>query len=352
MDDSTIQLGAVKVRAKDSSAVEGEKRASDEDEEEYVPPTKRLIHPGDVLDLTTDLDRTEVVYVGTSGEKITVLDGLEALSKLRLVSFRSNFIRAPTGLSHLATTLTSLELYENRLKTLKGVEELVNLRVLDVSYNRLKTIELEFVGKLTRLEKLYVAENRLKEMVDLPKCIGKTLKVLDLGGNALREIKGLKECVALQELWLGKNKIAQIGDGLESLSKLKIISVQSNRLINVRGVNTLEALEELYLSDCGIVLDDVGGAELERLTKLNTLDLTNNRIDSTIHMPNLPQLTDLWLAGNAVASFEALDGLAAKLPQLTTLYLERTPLREDFEYRKRLKTMIPTLTQIDADRCE
>ncbi len=39
---------------------------------------------------------------------------------------------------------------------------------------------------------------------------------------------GLEACTLLEELWLGKNKITQIG-GISTLVRLKRLDVQSNR---------------------------------------------------------------------------------------------------------------------------
>ncbi|CAN0475390.1 unnamed protein product, partial [Laminaria digitata] len=43
-----------------------------------------------------------------------------------------------------------------------------------------------------------------------------------------RSISGLEGCTSLEELWLGKNKITQIG-GISTLLGLKRLDVQSNR---------------------------------------------------------------------------------------------------------------------------
>lgn len=41
----------------------------------------------------------------------------------------------------------------------------------------------------------------------------KELKNLELGANKIREIEGLEELRALEELWLGKNKITELKVG-------------------------------------------------------------------------------------------------------------------------------------------
>ena len=58
---------------------------------------------------------------------------------------------------------------------------------------------------------------------------------------------GLAQLSLLQELWLGRNRIADVGEGLCMLHRLKRLSLQSNRLTSMAGLQHLTALEELYL---------------------------------------------------------------------------------------------------------
>jgi protein phosphatase 1 regulatory subunit 7 len=85
---------------------------------------------------------------------------------------------------------------------------------------------------------------------------------------------GLAQLGQLQELWLGRNRIAEVGDGLSSLTNLRRLSLQSNRLTSMAGLQHCTALEELYLSHNGI--QQLEG--LQALTKLKILDIANNRL--------------------------------------------------------------------------
>jgi len=201
-----------------------------EEDVKDIPPAQRLIVPADVVELDGDMETTELEWCGTSGLKLTLIAGLERLQKLKVISLRSGFIRKPSGLAHLAKTLEVLELYENRLRTLEGVEMLEKLSTLDVSYNRLGAMEPAFLLPIgSHLVKLYMAENKLSEINVEAMHSMVNLRLLDLGGNNIRKIQGLDALVNLEELWLGKNKITKL-EGLENLAKLKRLSVQSNRL--------------------------------------------------------------------------------------------------------------------------
>ena len=87
---------------------------------------------------------------------------------------------------------------------------------------------------------------------------------------------------------------------------------------------------------------------LESLVQLNTLDLTSNRVKTLTGLNTLKSLEELWMGYNLVDSFDAVAALDAKAVQLKTIYLEHNPISRDFNYRKQLKVIHPTLTQIDS----
>jgi len=330
---------------------------------------------------------TEVCIVGTAGQKITVIGedfaNPERTNLLELTSLvlRSHLIKEMSGLESLPK-LETLELYDNMVQSLdegslKGCGR-TTLRILDMSYNAIRSMSpVQYCNGAT-LTELYLANNKLKEISGVKHL--KNLRKLDLGANKIRVLKGteLSGLVNLEELWVGKNKIETL-EGIESLTKLRRLDVQSNRLTSmVNGVDGFchlnaqrNTLEELYLAHNG--LDDTGISGLISLKgrggfrcnfpKLKLLDLSRNRLTSTAPLVvdskndnkfgEWPMLEELWLSGNAIQDFDAVLPLKASsgrshLPQLEAIYLEYNPVAKDFEYRKRIAGFIPTLKQIDA----
>lgn len=53
---------------------------------------------------------------------------------------------------------------------------------------------------------------------------------------------------------------------------------------------------------------------------------------------------------NEVSDWKCVDRLSA-LKKLATVYLEKNPVAEDPMYRRKLKMIAPSLTQIDATLC-
>jgi protein phosphatase 1 regulatory subunit 7 len=83
-----------------------------------------------------------------------------------------------------------------------------------------------------------------------------------------KQIENLDALVNLEELWLGKNKLAKLEvvpspiavtfidevvfQNLNGLRSLKILALQSNRIRKIENLEALGNLEELYLSHNGV----------------------------------------------------------------------------------------------------
>lgn len=159
---------------------------------------------------------TEICIVGTSGMKITFLGpdfcdqskttNMEGLTSLVL---RSHLLKEMSGIG-LLPKLETLELYDNMIQkldahSLKGCGP-TTLRVLDMSYNAIRTmVPLQHCNGDT-LTELYLANNKLKEISGISHL--KHLRKIDLGANRIRvlpkeELSGLS---VLEELWVGKKQ--------------------------------------------------------------------------------------------------------------------------------------------------
>jgi len=217
-----------------------------------------------------------VELIGTRGQKLTRIGSLSACPALTTLCLRSNLI----GRMHQVagqTSLTHLELYENRVRRLEGLggmsgetaaraprrpagqlplrtppppildrtsrparrgpllppgplrplashprpRVVAGLTTLDMSYNKVKV--MEGMGDLSSLATLFLASNKVRAIEGLEG--SPALTGLDLGMNKVRAIAGVAHLTGLRELWLGKNKITRL-EGLETLTNLKRLDVQ------------------------------------------------------------------------------------------------------------------------------
>ena len=147
----------------------------------------------------------------------------------------------------------------------------------------------------------------------------------------------------LRSLWLGKNKIESL-TGVSALVNLRQLDVQNNRLTAIGDeLLNLTNLEELYLA-CNAI-ENVSG--LPALSPLHTVDLSNNQLNSIDGLDAHTHLEEVWMTKSLLSSYDALTPLT-RLPKLSCIYLEHSPIAKDFEYRMKLTAMIPTLEQLDA----
>eukprot|EP00928_Gymnodinium_smaydae_P013387 TRINITY_DN14885_c0_g2_i1.p1 TRINITY_DN14885_c0_g2~~TRINITY_DN14885_c0_g2_i1.p1 ORF type:complete len:402 (-),score=87.69 TRINITY_DN14885_c0_g2_i1:123-1328(-) len=268
-----------------------------------------------------------------------------ALKRLILIA---NCIEKVEGLEELVN-LEHLELYQNLVKRIENISHLKSLRILDFSFNKIRSIAPLGNCPFANLDQLYLSSNKIEDVEAIFHF--KKLRLLELGSNRIRTIPPqLSELVDLQELWLGKNKIASMV--LPPLPKLKHLSLQNNRLEvwDPQLFKNCPNLEFFYLGHNN--LPDIP-EELAMLSNLREIDLAKNAIKTIRPMPQLEKLRDLWMNDNQVEDLDEVRNLAA-YPALKTIYLERNPMHglgdteKEEKYKQAILEAVPDLVQLDA----
>ncbi|KAL2317698.1 hypothetical protein Fmac_031574 [Flemingia macrophylla] len=153
-----------------------------------------------------------------SGIGIKAIPAISHLSNLRSVNLSNNFIvHISPGV--LPKGIQTLNLSRNKISTLEGLRELTKLRVLDLSYNRISRVG-QGLSSCTLIKELYLVGNKISDVEGLPRLL--KLTVLDLSFNKITTTKALGQLVAnynsLQALNLLGNPIqSNISD--DQLSK-------------------------------------------------------------------------------------------------------------------------------------
>ncbi|WFD18745.1 protein phosphatase regulatory subunit Sds22 [Malassezia caprae] len=229
--------------------------------------------------------------------------------------------------------LKELDLYDNSIEHIAGLDGNEELEVLDLSFNNIRHVSR--ITHLGRCHTLYLVQNKIARLrpTDFTGPISVSLRSLELGGNRLRSLDNLSHLSNLEELWVGKNKIT---------------SLESNRLTKLEGLDTLEALEELYLSHNGI-------QKLEGLDKnlnLTTLDFASNQVVVIENVSHLKKLSQFWANDNKIDDINHLDAQLGpqNMPELETVYLEGNPAQkaEASSYRRKVQLALPQIQQLDA----
>ncbi|KAI2493186.1 hypothetical protein MHU86_21335 [Fragilaria crotonensis] len=224
-----------------------------------------------------------------------------------------------------------LSLREHKIDTMpEQVLQITTLRTLDVSKNNLKS--LGQIDRLPNLKSLNCKENQIPTLGPISKL--SSLQTLSAGSNLLGKLSAdVSEAVptlpaSLKQLALDHNFFSSVPMSVVSstLTKLEKLDLSFNQLaVLPADIANLVSLEELKADHNMIVsLPETMG----RLTKLKTLSLKGNSISvtSTIFSPRNPQplpaslftdtpLIDLNLHGNRLTSTELnqFDGFPAFL---------------------------------------
>ncbi|KAI0200847.1 protein phosphatase 1 regulatory subunit SDS22 [Astrocystis sublimbata] len=266
---------------------------------------------------------------------------LERFTKVARLCLRQNLISKIAGLSSLAPTLNELDLYDNLISHVRGLDELTDLTTLDLSFNKIKHIKN--VDHLTKLTTLYFVSNKISRIEGLDTLVN--LTEVELGSNRIREIQNLDSLKNLEQLWLAKNKITELKN-LGGLPKLKLLSIQSNRITDLSPLRELPQLEELYISHNA--LESLEG--LEYNTNLHTIDIANNMVKSLKGVGGLKNLAELWASSNQLSDFADVERELKDKSDLTTVYFEANPLqlRQPALYRNKVRLALPQVKQIDA----
>lgn len=260
------------------------------------------------------------------------------------VCLRENRIQDIEGLSALADSLQELDLYDNLISHIRGLDELKHLTSLDLSFNKIKHIK--HINHLKDLKDLYFVSNKISNIDGLDELVH--LRQLELGSNRIREIKNLDSLAALEELWVAKNKITQIS-GLSNLSNLRLLSIQSNRISDLSPLREVPQLEELYVSHN--MLESLQG--LEGNTKLRVLEISHNKVKTLEGIGPLAELEEFWASYNHIDDIAGVEKELADKKALTTVYFEGNPLqlRSPALYRNKVRLALPQVQQIDASKC-
>ncbi|KAF1808272.1 L domain-like protein [Eremomyces bilateralis CBS 781.70] len=331
----------------------GEATDEEDDEEEEEEPLRQTrrgetqVVEGEGIDPDEDLldgyepDTTEIDLVHCRITSIPALR-LERFPKTERLCLRQNQISTIEFPPELATSVQELDLYDNLISHIKGLDDFTALTSLDLSFNKIKHIKR--LSHLSRLTDLYFVQNRISTIENLHH---PHLKNLELGANRIRTIENLDNLPSLEQLWLGKNKIDRL-QNLDRLPSLSLLSIQSNRLTSLSGLS-LPSLTELYISHNAIT--DL--APLASLPNLRVLDISNNPVASLAGVAPLTKLEELWASYCALEDFEEVARECKEMKELETVYFEGNPLqkRQPVLYRGKVRLAIPWVKQIDASKC-
>ncbi|KAM4523045.1 decorin [Fundulus diaphanus] len=189
------------------------------------------------------------------------------------------------------------EIKENDFKNLKGLHALILVN------NKITTIHPKALSPLTKLQRLYLSKNLLK---DMPANMPKSLQELRIHENDITKIKkasfqGMSQVIVME---LGSNPLKSAGveaGAFADLKKVSYIRIADTNLSEIpKGLPS--SLSELHLD--GNKITKVTSSSLKGLKHLAKLGLSYNEISTVENgsLANVPHLRELHLDNNALTS--------------------------------------------------
>ena len=207
-----------------------------------------------------------------------------------------------------------LNLNNNQLTSLDGVEVLKAVKRLNASRNNLKNYNASL---LPNLDYLNLSFNQLSKIPD-----------------SINSVRTLKELV------LSNNKISDICPDIQCLTNIVFLDLSYNQItVLPDAFGTLTSLETLYLNNN---LLTTGGCKFGELYSLRMIDLSGNKLKDLPDVTFLASIRKLYLNSNQL---KELSPNIVMLPKLKELSLRNNQLKS---LPRELETL-PCLNLIDLD---
>ncbi|XP_023644360.1 uncharacterized protein LOC17894982 [Capsella rubella] len=161
-------------------------------------PSRNMAHSGNVAEeivhansLIQSLSKSSsVAHISSIGLK--AIPSISHFTSLKSIDLSNNFIVQITPAS-LPRGLHALNLSKNKISVIEGLRDLSRLRVLDLSYNRISRIG-QGLSNCTLIKELYLAGNKISNVEGLHRLL--KLIVLDLSFNKIATTKAIGQLVA------------------------------------------------------------------------------------------------------------------------------------------------------------
>ena len=291
----------------------------------------------------------------------TPLLSLKKLKKIRIyfrppaeISPSENFVNMSCldGSFSLLTTLETLTIENTHLKKIDPIEQLVNLKTLEIDHNKIELLPKN-IGNLQRLEMLTFSHNNVddinplisltnlntlaftnNQVEDVSPIKNMTkMSIINFSENNIKDISAIENFSELKSLGANDNKIEILPD-FKNFGKLQYIYLDFNNISSLPNLKGLDSLDEMWLAYNNLNDEEFG--KLDELEHTGFLDVSFNKITKVPVLKNLKSLKYMLLVGNEISD---LSGFAdnESFPALKQLDLQYNKIENAEPLRKRKK---------------
>ena len=269
----------------------------------YLDLSNNLIKNVDSLKMLTDLSQLKLSY-----NQIDNLNGLTNLTKMEFLYANSNRLKNVEQIGNLYK-LSYLNLSDNQIEQLNWIKKLSLLQNLDLSHNNLHNLKQTNIDLLNiNLIQLDLSFNKLKT-IDFIRYFSKLSKLV-ANQNEIEDLNELRNLSLLESLLLNENKINNL-EPLSNLTKLKNLEMNNNNIENIQHLIKLNKISNLKLKNNKI--RQIPNGFFDSLNKLIMLYLGSNRITQIDQIVSLNDLNILDLSNNEIESLFLTDASYIRL---------------------------------------
>lgn len=204
------------------------------------------------------------------------------------------------------SSLETLKLHNTNLSiwNFDAFEVLTNLQYLDISKNNLTLVnasDFKMLTKLRQLINLNVANCQLRNVSDVIRALGSTIKELDVSGNSIGTLQAntFQTLSHLEHLNLSHANILHFNFvQLKNLTDLRIIDISYNKLQYANFEQLPTGLKNLYLE--GNDLTEIEKITTSRFPLLESLSISKNQLSCLTLRKFIPIRKRLYLIGNSL----------------------------------------------------
>jgi len=250
-----------------------------------------------------DAKSPEVEILNISNNSLTSKDifSLEKFPNLVDFNARSNDIRTvPAGIEYF-TKIQRLDLSNNNIVTLKGVDSLTTLIRLNCGKNRIELLPDKF-GNLQKLKYLRCGANNLTKMKSITDL--SNLVELDLSSNKLTKVPGsIRNLIKLERLELNNNKLTALPTEIGALTNLYYLNISNNQLVKLPAeICALTNLQDLILKQNKLIALPNNFSDMKSLRRIFAEQNRLTELPSSI--AEVESLTDLDISENQLTAVD------------------------------------------------
>ncbi|KAK0626956.1 hypothetical protein B0T14DRAFT_421424 [Immersiella caudata] len=260
--------------------------------------------------------------------QLTSLDGIKFHDGLQSLRARGNAIEELDFNGNTLDCLTDLDLKNNNIKHITGLEQLPTLESLNLEGNHLEVFVVEGEQPVPSLRYLRLDDNKLTalDVKLLPH-----LRMLHADRNRLTQISGFSRARRIDSLSLREQR----GDEPLNLPSLLSRAYEVRKLfLSGNFISTFEPpvdllnLQLLELANCGLqALPDVLGFMLPNLRSIN---LNMNALSDLGPLAGIPRLKRILASGNRITNAAGLVEVLAGFSHLREIDVRDNPVTQGF----------------------